>query len=150
MDNWTPTEWAAILVAGGTFLNTALIALATFIANLAKIRGDINAQKIDHNTKLTEAGATAAVANAKAAAVTASKVAEKTEELSHKLNGGLDAKIRCIVKEHIEPLSKSLDEHGEQDELNMLEIRNAIVDLKNSLKSPMGAPYRPNSGPKPA
>lgn len=126
MENWTPTEWAAFLTALGTFVSVLLSAVAAFKANLAKIRSEANATSIAENTKLTKDGTEAAAANAKAAADTAGVAAQKTEELRSQLNGKLESVIERIVKIHTEPLAKAFDDHK-------VEIRNAIVDLKNTI-----------------
>ncbi len=98
MADWTPSEWITFFIALGTFLNTALIAIATFLAALAKIRGDTNADKIDNNTKITVAGTIQAVTSAKVAAEKAADAKTAAEELQREFNGNLDKRIEAAVK----------------------------------------------------
>lgn len=132
MANWGPVEWAAFLIAVGTFLNTALNALTAFLANLARIRSEANGKKIDDNTDITVAGTQAAATHAKTAAGAAAASKSAAEALAHQLNGSLDGRIVAIVKDHTDPILKVFAEHNEQDERNMLEIRKALVDLKGA------------------
>jgi len=133
MMSWTPVEWAAVMIALGTLVNTVLIAVAAFLANLAKIRGEMAAVKIDANTEVTKAGAEAAVVNAKAAAATALDAKQATKDLSTNLmNGAFDERVIKIVKEHTEPLVVAFMEHNQQDERNMQEIRRALQELNGA------------------
>jgi DNA anti-recombination protein RmuC len=134
LSDWTPAEWAAFLTALGTFVSAALAAVAAFCANLAKIRSEANTAKIDENTALTQAGTKTAADNAKVAATTAAEAKTAAQALHQQFNGSLDDRINSVVKAHTDPLIQRFDEHNDQDERNMLEIRNALIDLTKSLE----------------
>lgn len=130
MENWTPEQWISLSVALATMVAAILGAVGSF---LAKLRADSNDVKIDENTALTKAGTDAAATNAKVAANTAAEAKTVAEAVHSKLNGGLDERMKAIANEALIPIIKSMQEHQDQDEKNMLEIRNAIIDFKASI-----------------
>jgi hypothetical protein len=115
------------------FIGVVLSAIAAFLAALNKMKGDSNSRKIDTNIALTKAGTEATVEHAKVAAVTATAAAEKASEMSNRLNGALDDKVRCIVKEYVDPLVAKFNSHIEQDDKNMREIRDALGELRDRI-----------------
>jgi hypothetical protein len=118
-------DWTQVLVM-------AVVGLpATITAAGAVYLSWRNSYKIDDNTELTKIGSTVAINNAHLAATTASIAAKKTDQVLEQLNGVLDAKIRNVVKESLEPLTIAFKAHTNQDAVNMEEIRQALGDLKD-------------------
>ncbi len=129
--DWTHVIIAMIsgLAAG---VPATLMAMATLVSSWK------NSNKIDQNTELTKAGAVSATANAKVAADAASSAESKVDDLSVKLNGELDRKIKAIVGTAILPIQEFMEVHTKQDEDNMSEIRNAIAELIVAVKAEKG------------
>jgi hypothetical protein len=88
-----------------------------FLTLWVKLRYGVET-KIDDNTRLTQAGAAQASVNAIAAKAAADGAADKADAIAERLNGGLDDKIKAIVREH-----------SMQDDKNMAEINGKLKDL---------------------
>ncbi len=124
------TDWTQVLVALAVGLPATITAAgAVYISWLNLKKGKENSAKIDDNTALTRAGASAAVSNAKVAASAANNAATKADELAKQMNGALDERIKSIVKEHFDPLKEAVTAHAQQDERNMAEVRDALQKL---------------------
>jgi chromosome segregation ATPase len=88
--NWTPQDWVSFLTAAGVFVGVVLSALAAFMASLAKMKGDTNADKIDKGTAATVAHAKVAATTANIAAEEASKAADHVKHMETKLDANTD------------------------------------------------------------
>lgn len=86
--------------------------------------------KVDSNTELTRSVSHQATQSAKAA----EQAADRAIEMSERLNGSLDEKIRIVVREYVDPLTALFKAHSEQDERNMVEIRQALNELRDRTK----------------
>lgn len=105
---------------------------------LSYIRDTSVGKKVDQNTNITKAAAVAATIVAadatkaativaKDATTAAEKVSAKADEIANALNGSFDERLHKIVDSHTEPILSALNKHTEQDEQNMIEIRQAIA-----------------------
>ena len=133
MADWTPADWGMFFTALSAFVAAVCSAIGMLLANLAKIRSETNAEKIDENTKITVAGTKEAAIHAKEAAATAAAVKTAADGIAVQLNGELGERIHGIVKEHIDPLVVSFREHNEQDRINMDKIELALKSLADKL-----------------
>lgn len=101
---------------------------------VSQVRGDVDAvarkadsveKKIDSNTEITVAGNTAATTNARVAATAAIDAKKSVDEVSAKLNGGIDSAIAAAV----EPIKRGMSEHAATDDKNMRDINDKIAAL---------------------
>lgn len=79
--------------------------------------------KLDANTSITQSG----IADAKTAADSAAQAKETVDKINSKLNGGIDSALA--------PLQKTLEEHVKSDEEFMIEMREALSDLKKKIRA---------------
>lgn len=117
MSNWTLDDWTKFLTALGTFISIVLSALAAFMATLAKIRGDTNTTKIDQNTAITQAGATAIVNHAQKSAIADSLLSKKIDDIHTATDGMKDELVKVTgeaerAKGKLEGAAEQRDEFG--------------------------------------
>ena len=110
-------------------------AVVSYLKNKAAIKESANkvdevVNKIEENTTITRAGATAAVASARVAANCAAEAKTASEDLSRQFNGALDERITKIVQTYFEPLRDEVKAHAAADEKNMAELRATLSDIK--------------------
>lgn len=113
-----------------TGLVTTTTVIVGFLTMWVKLKYGVES-KIDRNTELTQVGTDNAAANAKAAVGAANVAAEKAvateDRIATMLNGALDARIRAVVKECLDPL-----------EAGMAEVRALVDELKGLTKQNNG------------
>lgn len=81
--------------------------------------------KVDDNTKITKEGATAATENAKVAATAAASAKVSADDVSRKLNGGIDA----AMLEAVRPIKESLEAHTIQDARDLKDVKERFDEL---------------------
>lgn len=85
--------WVVIIGAIGIIITQVLQMFLSYMRDKEKLtKLDENANKLDENTKITK------------------ESSHKADVISHQLNGGLDARIRAIVKEQTDPLVQAIQE----------------------------------------
>lgn len=127
MDHWTVTEWIQLITAVGTTITVVVASIGAIMANLARIKGESNEKKIDHNTEMTVKGVTESTNSANTAAETKKATEEMAKDVSKKLNGGLDSAISAGV----EPLHTALNIHMEQDKNDLAEVKSKLDEVTN-------------------
>lgn len=115
---------------------TGVVTMATLICSVVTLylRLKWTDKKIDDNTELTRANTVEAVVNAKIAADTATDAKIAAIEIADRLNGTMNEEIISVVKQHVDPILVAIKVHSEQDEKNMVEIRNALGELRDRTK----------------
>ena len=81
--------------------------------------------KVDNNTKMTKAVNVVAAREARLASEAANVVATKQEEISKKLNGGVDSAIRNAIA----PIHKAIEEHTTSNEKKVVEVNEKLEKL---------------------
>ena len=115
----------ASIVTGVVTIATMVVGFLTMWVKLrhGEAKADVLTKKVDKNTEITKA-------NTEVASAAATVAANKTEELVKQMNGALDQRITAIVKHHADALLVVLQNHTEQDDKNMREIRAALEAMK--------------------
>lgn len=120
----------ATIVTGLVTIVTTVCGVMTLWLKLKE-----NTKKLDKNTEITKEGTAVVVESAIAAADRASVASDKADRLLEHLNGKLEDKITRIVKSHTEPIIAVMSAHAQQDDKNMAEIREALGELRDRIRS---------------
>lgn len=99
-------------------ITSIVAALATIVVVWLRLRYGVEA-KVEHNTKITRRGTRETRSNSM-----------KVDDMSKKLNGGIDDAITKAVK----PLEETLKEHAAADERNVQEVNLKIEAFKDYVK----------------